>query len=322
MTGLFDGVSILLEAAGKADITKPAGTMIRTSAAVAAAADAAIADAAIADAGLRATEKLRIGLTIPGSESGAQELYRGAAEAEAVLPGLEVVTFGEPDSDPDEAHRQMEAALASGDVASAVTFHYNFPVGTATIGLTRAPGTGRDLFIAATTGISDTDRVTALVKNALAGVAAAKAWGIARPEIGILNLDGARAALQTLKALKKGGYDISLAGSVRGEELLRGNDILGGAADVIVCDTLSGNTFIKLLAGFSSGGRIEVSGSGYGPGIGGSLPLVNIISRASSAAVVSASLLYSARMAASGLNKIYSAVSLTERASGAVRAAG
>lgn len=303
MTGLFDGVSILLESGSKAadaahdqHVESPAAPK--------------------AAARPRGKDSVRIGLTIPGSESGADELLRGAAEAEELQDGLEVVAFGTAASDPDEAHREMEKALADGSIDGAVTFHYPFPVGTATVGHLKAPGNGGNLFIASTTGISDTDRVNALVKNAIAGIAAAKAWGIPNPTFGILNLDGARTALSKLKALISRGWQADLVKSARGDELLRGSDILSGTADVIVCDTLSGNAFIKLLGGYAAGGKMEVSGSGYGPGIGGDIPLVNIISRATSAAVTANALVYSARMAGAGLSAIYRAEFAVSEAAG------
>ncbi len=289
MTGLFDGVSIILESGrvgGPTSEKTPAHAVAKSV----------------------STRKgaVKVGLTIPGSESGAGELLRAAAEAETVMPGLDVVTFGDESSEPGKAHGMMEKALEQGDVDSVVTFHYPFPVGTATVGHTKAPGSGRDIFIASTTGISDTNRVVALIKNAVAGIAAAKAWGIVSPSVGVLNLDGARAALQGLKRLKSSGYGIELAVSARGDDLLRGNDILAGTADVIVCDTLSGNAFMKLLTAYSSGGMLEVSGSGYGPGLGAELPLVNIISRAAGSAAVVNAIIYSARMALSGLQTVYS----------------
>jgi betaine reductase len=305
MTGLFDGVSILLESGWK--------TVSGVSVPAAAADSAAATPAAVRRSG---KTSIRLGLTIPGSESGAFELLHGASEAERQMDGLEVVTFGSESSDPGEAHLEMEKALTGGSIDAAVTFHYPFPLGTTTVGHTRAPGNGRSLFIASTTGISDTDRVNALVKNTIAGIAAAKAWGIENPTVGILNLDGARTALSRLKRLASFGWQIDLASSARGDELLRGNDILAGSADVIVCDTLSGNAFIKLLGGFSSGGRIEVSGSGYGPGIGGNVPLVNIISRASSSAVTANALIYSARMAGAGLDSLYAVELAAAKAAG------
>jgi len=301
MTGLFDGVSILLESSRKSSAAKPAPasqaksqTVVRSSGNI----------------------SFNIGLTIPGCESAPDELYRGAAEAMRIMSGLGVKFFGDAASSPEDAQSEMERALKCGDLDGAVTFHYPFALGTATVGHTKAPGNGRDLFIASTTGISDTDRVSSLVKNTIAGIAAAKAWGIAAPSVGILNLDGARTAISRLKRLRDKGYLFNLVSSVRGEELLRGNDILAGTADVVVCDTLSGNAFIKLLGGYSAGGKTEVCGSGYGPGIGGSHPLVNIISRASSAAVVANALLYTARMSGGGLLSVYAEELTSARAAG------
>ena len=44
--------------------------------------------------------------------------------------------------------------------------------------------------------------------------------------------------------------------------------MLAGSVDVLVCDSLTGNAIVKLLAAFTTGGRMEVAGSGYGPGVG------------------------------------------------------
>ncbi len=289
MTGLFDGVSILLE--------NPRPKTFKSE-------PAAERPEAVLPG--KKPGELRIGLTIPGSESGADELLKGASAAEESLPGLKVVAFGTENSDPREAHRMMEKALEDGEVDAAVTFHYPFPIGTATVGLTKAPGSGGELFIASTTGVSDTNRVNALIKNALAGIAAAKARGIKNPSVGILNVDGARGTLIGLKQLKAAGYGINLVKSSRGDELLRGNDILAGTADVIVCDTLSGNAFIKILASYSTGGALETSGAGYGPGLGAEALPVSIISRASGAPAVAAAILYSAGMISGNLKQIYS----------------
>ena len=136
------------------------------------------------------------------------------------------------------------------------------------MGHLRAPGNGRDLFIATTTGTSSSDRVEALVRNVIAGVATAKAFGVRDPAVGFLNLDGVARAHRIVRELAANGYGISLASSSRGDALLRGNDILAGSVDVLICDSLTGNAIVKLLAAFTTGGRMEVSGSGYGPGVG------------------------------------------------------
>ncbi len=63
-----------------------------------------------------------------------------------------------------------------------------------------------------------------------------------------------------------------------------GNDLLLGSTDVMVCDTLTGNILMKLFSASQSGGNIEVSGYGYGPGLGPDQDnIIGIVSRASGA---------------------------------------
>ncbi len=284
MTNLFDGVSLLLEAWTRADARRP----------VAPAAGAAAVPLT-----------LRIGLTIPGSESSPDELQRGAADAARLDSLLQPVLFGEPGADPQQAHRDMEEALAKGDIHAGVTFHYPFPIGVATVGHLKAPGNGRDLFVATTTGSASADRVEALVRNAIAGISVAKACGNPAPTIGFLNLEGAARAHQLVRELTVRGYPVNLAASHRGDALLRGNDILPGSVDVVVCDSLTGNALLKIVSTFSTAGRIEVTGDGYGPGVGEGGPAVGIISRASSAPVVANALLFMARVIRGGLYALY-----------------
>lgn len=281
MTGLFDGVSILLEAWSRGPVEEAAAPRAA------------------------GPDRLRIGLTIPGSETGAGELARGAAEAARLDPSIEPVLFGAEGGDAAHAHREMEAALSEGGILGAVTFHYPFPIGIATVGHLRAPGNGRDLFVATTTGTASPDRVEALVRNAIAGVAAAKTYGVRDPAVGFLNLDGAARAHRIVKELAANGYAISLAPSARGDVLLRGNDILAGSVDVLICDSLTGNAIVKLLAAFTTGGRMEVAGSGYGPGVGEGAVPVGIISRASGAPVVANAILLMAKMVRAGLPRVY-----------------
>ncbi|MEI6388669.1 MAG: glycine/sarcosine/betaine reductase complex component C subunit beta, partial [Spirochaetota bacterium] len=290
MTGLFDGVSVLLEAWKRGDET--AGT------------------------GAAVPAKRAIGLTIPGSEGGREELLRGAAEAARADGTLETVLFGDTGDSLDSAafaRREMEEAFATGTICAAVTFHYSFPIGVATVGHMKAPGNGRDLFIASTTGASATNRVDALVLNAISGMAVAKAFGISRPSLGLLNLEAAPRAFAILRELRSGGFDIDLGASVRDQgvsagevaTLLRGNDILAGTVDILVCDSLTGNAIVKLLASFTTAGRIEVAGSGYGPGVGPGAPAIGIISRATAAPVVANAMALMARMDRGGLGRIY-----------------
>ncbi|MBQ3496547.1 MAG: glycine reductase, partial [Oscillospiraceae bacterium] len=163
------------------------------------------------------------------------------------------------------------------------------------------------MFIASTTGTSSTGRVESLVKNAISGIAAAKACGTAAPTVGILNVDGAPQAESLLRALGEGGYDIRWAASARadGGALMRGNDVLQGTADVLVTDSLTGNVLVKLLGAYTTGGSFESVGFGYGPGIGkGYDRLVLIVSRASGAPVVANALAFAAQLAEGDVRSI------------------
>ena len=79
--------------------------------------------------------------------------------------------------------------------------------------------------------------------------------------------------------------------------LLRGNDLLAGAVDVCVCDTLTGNVLMKLFSAFNTGGSYEALGWGYGPSVGENWgKIVSIISRASGAPVIANALCYTASL--------------------------
>jgi betaine reductase len=288
MTGLFDGVSLLLEAWSRSAAPKTAAVT------------AGAAGVRTAAAGC-----LRIGLTVPGSESGAGELARGAEAARSLDASVEPVLFGVDGGDAAQAQRDMERALAEGTIQAAVTFHYPFPIGIATVGHLKAPGSGRDFFVATTTGTSSADRVEALVRNAIAGVAVAKAFGVSEPSVGFLNLDGASRAFRVVQDLAANGYAIRLTGSSRGDPLLRGNDVLAGTVDVLVCDSLTGNAIVKMLAAYETGGSLEVAGSGYGPGVGDGAAMVGIISRATGSPVVANAIILMAKMVRSGLDRIF-----------------
>ena len=78
---------------------------------------------------------------------------------------------------------------------------------------------------------------------------------------------------------------------------MRGNDVLQGSPDIMVCDSLSGNILIKMLSSFTTGGSFEATGYGYGPGIGeGYDQLVMIISRASGAPLIKGAIKYAAEL--------------------------
>lgn len=249
----------------------------------------------------------RIGITALGSEHGEDTVAQGAVMA--AREGVDVVLIGTAKREGVEtievdcesaAHEKMEELLKSGYIDGAVTMHYPFPIGVSTVGRATTPALGRELFIATTTGTSSADRTEGMIKNAIGGIIAAKSCGIATPTVGILNIDGARQTEMALKQLIQNGYEMTLASSKRSDGgcIFRGNDVLTGAADVLVCDPLTGNVLIKMLSAFTSGGNYETVGCGYGPGIGeGYETLVLIISRASGAPLICGALKYASELA-------------------------
>ena len=283
MTNLADGLSFLLEQNPQAkDVPTFSGT-------------------ASVPKVLSAPNGVRLAVVLTDMETETAEIAHGINQARAELEGrAELLVIGRrsdsflPDIDVGGdtvlAHRRMEELLSSSEVAGVLTTHYSFPAGVATVAPGRTPG-GQEIWLATTTGTSALDRTAALVWNTIYGDAVARAVGLAAPRAGLLNLDGAERALRWLRALIDNGYPLQLASSRRQDKtlLLRGNDVLQGSADVIVCDSLSGNLIIKLLACFNTGGRKEVDGYGYGAGVGpGMKGIVYIVSRASGGAVIGA----------------------------------
>lgn len=246
-------------------------------------------------------KKIRVGLTTLGSEHGPENLINGARLAdkgmfEIVLigKGAEGFTSYEVETE-DEMYKKMEELLDAGEIDACVTMHYNFPIGVSTVGRVVTPARAKEMFIATTTGTSATDRVEAMVRNAIYGISTAKACGIERPSVGILNLDGARQVEKVLLSIKDKGYDFDFAESMRadGGSVMRGNDLLIGVPDVMVTDTLTGNLLMKVFSSFNTGGDFEAQGFGYGPGIGEDYDRrVLILSRASGSPVVANALRY------------------------------
>ena len=260
--------------------------------------------------------RVPVGLMSMGSEMGGEELARGAmlaadggSRVEVVMigpkiPGFEELQWIETGSCEEEVSSAMEKALSEGRISGAVALHYPFPLGVTTIGRVMTPGRGKPMIIASSTGTSAVSRVEAMVRNALYGAATAKALGIADPTIGILNVDGAQIVHKALTRMKENGYKISFGASVRkdGGAVLRGNDLLAGAVDVCVADTLTGNVLMKLFSSFTTGGSYESLGWGYGPSVGeGWSKVISIISRASGAPVIAGALEYTARVVSGGL---------------------
>ena len=160
------------------------------------------------------------------------------------------------------------------------------------------------MLIAATTGTSSANRGEAMLKNAIFGIATAKALGIKEPTVGILNVDTAQPVFRALTRMAERGYKVKFGSSVRkdGGAVLRGNDILAGAVDVCVTDSLTGNVLMKMFSSFSTGGSYEAVGWGYGPSCGeGWKSVVSIISRASGSPVIASALALTASVTAGDL---------------------
>ncbi len=275
--------------------------------------------------------KQRIGLTLVGSEHGSAELVRAAVQAARAYRDIEPVLIGNPETDAElpfewhpasdlhECHQVMEALLDEGRIDACVTLHYSFPLGVSTVGKVITPALGQEMILATTTGTSDTIRASAMVKNAIAGIALAKASGNPRPTVGILNVDSAAQVERALRQLNDNGYPLQFTESARadGGVLMRGNDLLQGAADVMVTDSLTGNLMMKMFSAFNTGGSYEALGYGYGPGLGdGASRLVGIISRASGAPVIAGAMRLLADCARGDLLKVYQEELKAARAAG------
>jgi betaine reductase len=272
--------------------------------------------------------KIRVGLMAAGSEHGSEELAKGAKlalETYGVTPvmiGPRVPGYDldwiETDDCAADISAALEGALKDRSVAGAVALHFPFPLGVTTVGRVLTPARGRAMLLASTTGISATSRGEAMLRNALYGVAAAKALGIPFPTVGILNVDTAQPVFRALSRMAERGYGVNFGSSVRkdGGALLRGNDILAGAVDVCVTDTLTGNVLVKMFSAFGTGGSYEATGWGYGPSCGeGWKNVVSIISRASGAPVIANALSFTALAAAGGLpDRVASEIAAARRA--------
>lgn len=276
MTNLFDGVSFVLQQNSKSQQTEE------------------ISEDHI--------NKKPIAITAMGSEHGEETIYQ-AAQA-AARKGIPVTVIGSKPfvennletvlvESEEAGHKKMDDLLDSQQIYAAVTMHYPFPIGVSTVGRVITPAAGRQMYLATTTGTSSVDRVEGMVKNAIYGIITAKASGVKNPTLGILNVDGARQTETALLKLKDNGYDIQFAESARadGGIVMRGNDLLTAAADVMVMDSLTGNVLTKMFSAYTTGGGYESVGYGYGPGIGENFDkLVLIISRASGAPLITGAL--------------------------------
>ena len=248
-------------------------------------------------------KKIKVGVTTLGSEHGTENIIKGAQLAKNDLFDIVLIGKGHEDFESheteseEEAHKIMEELLDKGEIASCVTMHYNFPIGVSTVGRVITPGKGNEMFIATTTGTSATDRVEAMVRNAIYGIATAKSVGIKKPTVGIINIEGARQTEKLLSELQKNGYDFEFT-------VMRGNDLLMGTPDVMVTDSLTGNLLMKVFSSYTTGGDYEAQGYGYGPGVGENYDRrILILSRASGSPVVAKALNYAYEVATGKVNE-------------------
>ncbi|MDI9479733.1 MAG: glycine/sarcosine/betaine reductase complex component C subunit beta [Syntrophomonadaceae bacterium] len=251
---------------------------------------------------------ITIGLTIGGGEVSPDDMLRGVQQAVKADKDLQVVIIGQCESKDftvyeatsEEAIRQTsEQLLQKGIIDGLVTMHYPFPIGVTTIGKVITPAQGKEMYIASTTGTADTNRVQAMIKNAVYGIGVARAEGLTDPTVGILNVEGARQVERHLQQMQAAGYQLTWGSSGRndGGAILRGNDLITGNVDICVTDSLTGNVLMKLFSAFNSGGQYETIGYGYGPGVGENFDrLICIISRASGAPVISSAIAYCANL--------------------------
>ena len=291
MTNLFDGVSLLLEKnnSQKAIDKKPEGIE--------------------PERGIKKSKKIRIGVSTFGYEHNLEELISACKEVSNYEDWIEPVII-ERDKIPtgENFNLFLNKLIDSGEIDGVLAMHYTFGKGIASVGKIISPYNGNSLYLATTTGYSASQRIEALIRNVIAGIAVAKAGGIAEPKIGLLNLEGATIARRALIELIDKGYSLKLSSSLRKNQgnLLRGNDILSGEVDVIVTDSLTGNILVKILSAYTTGGKKEILGYGYGPGVGeGVQRIVNIVSRASGKTVITNAIKFTAEMVRDNLINIY-----------------
>ncbi|HZK01996.1 MAG TPA: glycine/sarcosine/betaine reductase complex component C subunit beta [Anaerovoracaceae bacterium] len=275
MTNLFDGVSFMLQENSGEEKTEK---VFKT----------------------RTEDMPIIGVAAEGSETNMDNILEGIAIAKK--KGFKAIVI-----EGDNVHKKMEEMISKGEIDGAVTMHYPFPIGVSTVGRVVTPAMGKEMYIATTTGMTATDRVESMIRNAVCGIAAAKSCGVEKPTVGIANVDGARQTEKALLSLKEGGYEISFAESKRsdGGFILRGNDLLTAAADIVVMDPLTGNLMMKVFSAFNTGGNYEATGYGYGPGTGENFDkTILIVSRVSGAPVIAGAIEYATELLKSGFVKV------------------
>ena len=297
MTNLFDGLSLLLERNKSKKIQ-----------------EGEIVENLDNEIKIKEAEKIKIAVSTFGYEhdieeiiSACEEILRCEGKIEPIIVGKDNISGRVTSikiSDDLDINSTLNTLIDSGEIDGALAMHYAFDMGVASVGKLISPSRGNAFYLAATTGNSATQRVEALIRNTIAGIAVAKTDGILEPKVGLLNLEGSLVAKRALDELVANGYPIKWVTSLReGKDiLLRGNDLLSGEVDVVIADSLTGNILVKLLTSYINGGKKEILGYGYGPGVGeGMQRVVNIISRASGKPVIINAIKFTAEMVRSNL---------------------
>lgn len=259
-------------------------------------------------------KKIKIGVTTIGSEHGVDHIVEAVEELKNRLD-IDLVLIGESVksnlpvievNSEEELEKKVDQMLENNELDAVVTMHHSFPIGVSTIGRVITP-LGKEMYIATTTGTTATNRVEAMVQNAIYGKIVAESCGKSNPTVGILNIEGAKEVEKQLKKLKNMGYEINFGESKRadGGIILRGNDLILGSCDVVVTDSLTGNILMKLFSAFNSGGKVETIGYGYGPGISfGYDKKIFIVSRASGKNIIKGAIEYAIDVVKGGLEDI------------------
>jgi len=301
MTNLFDGVSLLLER-NKSNKTK----------------ENSFVKAKHSITRTKEFEKIKIAVSTLGYEHNIEEIIDACDDIISYDGKLEPMIIGTCNSygkiksiqtsNDSEINLTINKLIDSKEVDGALAMHYAFDMGLSSVAKLTSTFKENNFYLATTTGNSASQRIEALIRNTIAGIAVAKADGIWNPKVGLLNLEGSFIARRALDELVNNGYSINWVTSSRKDEniLLRGNDLLSGEADVIVVDSLTGNILVKVLSSYISGGKKEILGYGYGPGVGeNATRIINIISRASGKNVISNALKFTCDMVKNELLHAY-----------------
>ena len=165
--------------------------------------------------------KITIAVTNFGSELGTDNINNAILQSRSQL--FNIIVVGEPlegfesyeACGDDEIARVLKKLFEDKKIDAAVTMHYPFPIGVSTVGKIITPATGKEMYIATSTGTMDGNRIKAMILNAINGIIVAKADGIENPTVGILNIEGAKVVEKKLLELSNNGFEINFKSIVK-----------------------------------------------------------------------------------------------------------